>query len=451
MIFKSIYPFDQSVIAEYQLMSETVVHEKLNSAKRAFVEWSTSSFSERATLFRKLSSVLQQEKERLAQLMTFEMGKAITEARAEIEKCAMGCQYYVDHGENILKRELLTSDPFTSYAVFQPVGAVFAVMPWNFPFWQVFRYAVPTLLAGNVTLLKHAPNVCGCSLAIEEVFKMAGFPEGVFQSLIIDVSLVEKIISSDVVQGVTLTGSEAAGASVAALSGKHIKKTVLELGGSDPFIVLADADLELAAKIAVQSRMQNAGQSCIAAKRFIVTESVKEEFVQKVLEHVSTIKQGNPMLQETTMGPVARKDLAEKTFFQYQKTVAQGAKAFHGGEVEGCNVQPIVIVDVPLSSPAFVEETFGPLMPIVSVKNDQEAVLLANQTRYGLGASIWTKEAERGQKMALEIHSGAVFINSMMKSDPTLPFGGVKKSGYGRELSYFGMREFLNIKTIVVG
>jgi succinate-semialdehyde dehydrogenase/glutarate-semialdehyde dehydrogenase len=450
MTFKSINPFDQQIMAEYSPLVESEVDGKLEMASKAFAHWSLLTYTYKASLLEQLARVLQSEKESLARLITLEMGKTIKESRAEIEKCAKACSYYAQYGQEALQDEIVISEASKSYAAFQPIGAVFAVMPWNFPFWQVFRYAVPTLLAGNVTLLKHAPNVCGCAIAIEEVFKKAGFPIGVFQTLILDLSHVEKVIQSDIVQGVTLTGSEWAGSSVAALAGKHIKKTVLELGGSDPFIVLADADMEKASQIAVQSRLQNAGQSCIAAKRFIVVEKIKEEFINQVLHHCKALKLGNPIEESTTMGHLARLDLAEKVEAQYQATVQMGAKVWMENKREGCQMSPMLISDVPLASPAFLEETFGPLVAIFSVRDEREAVELANKSRFGLGASIWTKDREKGEKLAKQIQAGNVFVNAMMKSDPLFPFGGIKKSGYGRELSHFGMREFLNIKSVFV-
>lgn len=449
-VFKSINPFDQSVIAEYPLMSEERVEDALVKADLAFQKWKYVSFSQRADSFHQLGKKLREQKEDLSRLIALEMGKILSEARAEIEKCANTCDYYADHGEEILRDEVIASEAKKSVVAFEPIGAVFAIMPWNFPFWQVLRAATPTIMAGNVMLLKHAPNVCGCSLAIEKLFREAGFPEGVFQSLIAGVDITEKVISHVIVQGVTLTGSEMAGSSVAALSGKHIKKTVLELGGSDPIIILDDADLDRAARVGLQSRMQNAGQSCIAAKRFIVLEKVKEEFVQKLIDGAAKLRQGNPLDETITTGPMARIDLAEKLEEQENASIRAGAEVIAGGMRNGCNFAPTLLNYVKPGMPAFNEEMFGPVAAIVSAPDEDDAIFLANINRYGLGASVWTKDLERGERVARQIHSGNVFVNSLVRSDPRFPFGGVKKSGYGRELSKYGMHEFVNVKTIFI-
>jgi succinate-semialdehyde dehydrogenase / glutarate-semialdehyde dehydrogenase len=327
---------------------------------------------------------------------------------------------------------------------------VLAIMPWNFPFWQVFRFAAPAIMAGNVGLLKHAPNVTACSLMLEKIFIEAGFPPGVFQSLVIDVDLVEGIISSDIVQGVALTGSEAAGSKVASIAGKNIKRSVLELGGSDAFIVLPDADLERTVKIATQSRMQNVGQSCIAAKRFIVLNEVKEEFAHRFEENVKALVQGDPFSEKSTLGPLARLDLAEKLELQLGRSIEQGARLLAGGSRSGCNFQATLLDNVVPGMPAFDEETFGPLGAIIEAKDEEEAIALANQTRYGLGATVWSQDLERAESVARQLDSGSVLINTLMRSDVRLPFGGVKKSGYGRELSEFGIKEFVNVKTISI-
>jgi len=448
--FKSINPFDQSVIAEHELMIEEQLDDALAKADLAFLHWRKFSFAQRGNLFRQLAKVLRNRKEEFAKLMTLEMGKIIKESRAEIEKSANACDYYADHGEEIMRDEMISSEARKSLVVFEPIGAVFAIMPWNFPFWQVIRAAAPTLMAGNVILLKHAPNVCGCSKAIEKAFHEAGFPEGVFQSLIADVDVTEKIISHVIVQGVTITGSEPAGSSVASLAGKHIKKSVLELGGSDPLIILEDADLDKAAKVGLQSRMQNAGQSCIAAKRFIILEKVRDEFIQKLLSSVRNLKQGNPLNEDVTAAPMARLDLAEKLEEQEQKSVYDGAEIIVGGHRDGCNFEPSLLDYVRPGMPAFNEELFGPVASIITAKDEHEAIFLANINRYGLGAAVWTKDLERGERIGRQINSGSVFINSLVKSDPRFPFGGVKKSGYGRELSKYGMHEFVNVKTIFI-
>jgi succinate-semialdehyde dehydrogenase/glutarate-semialdehyde dehydrogenase len=431
-------------------MNDERVEDALVRADLAFQKWKHVSFARRAELLHQLGKKLRDQKEALARTITLEMGKVINEARAEIDKCAMVCNYYADHGEEIMRDEAVASEAVKSVVAFEPIGAVFAIMPWNFPFWQVIRAAVPTIMAGNVMLLKHAPNVCGCSQSIEKLFREAGFPEGVFQSLIAGVDITEKVISHAIVQGVTLTGSEMAGSSVASLSGRHIKKTVLELGGSDPIIILDDADLERAAKVGLQSRMQNAGQSCIAAKRFIVLEKVKDEFIHKLLEYTGKLIQGNPLDEHITTGPMARIDLAEKLEEQQNASVKAGAEVIAGGARNGCNFAPTLLNYVKPGMPAFNEEMFGPIAAVVSAPNEDDAVFLANINRYGLGASVWTKNLERGERVARQIYSGSVFVNALVKSDPRFPFGGVKKSGYGRELSRYGMHEFVNVKTIFI-
>ena len=420
----------------------------LTQSEQSFRKWCKTSFKERSECLFSLAKVLRKGKERFAVMMALEMGKVLAEGRAEIEKCAITAEYYAENGEIFLKDEPISLVEHTSYLSFEPIGAIFAIMPWNFPFWQVIRFAAPTLMAGNVVLLKHSPNVCDCALTLEEIFLEAGFPKGVFQTLIIDTPECERIIAQDIVQAVTLTGSEYAGSAVAAIAGKNLKKTVLELGGSDPLIVLADADLDKAAAVAVQSRMLNAGQSCIAAKRWIVLEEVQAEFTQKVLAKMKHLVQGNPLLPETTTGPIARIDLAEKLFVQMQKSIEKGAMLALGGTREGCNFVPALLVNISPEMSVMSEETFGPLASIFVAKSEEEALFYANQTRYGLGASIWSRDLERAKRMAKEIVSGSVFINSLVKSDARLPFGGAKKSGYGRELSALGMKEFVNVKTI---
>lgn len=449
--FKSIYPYTQEVIAEYPVMSDNTVEHCLAKSEIAFAHWRKTPFSKRSELMLKLGDVLLKHRDEYAELITREMGKVLKEARAEVEKCATCCKYYAQHAEAFLKDVPQPSDAANSYVIYQPVGAILAIMPWNFPFWQVFRFAAPYIMAGNVALLKHAPNVCGTALVIEKAFLEAGFDEGVFQTLIIDVDKTEAIINHDVVQGVTLTGSELAGSKVATLAGKAIKKTVLELGGSDVVLVLEDADIEKAAKVAVQSRMQNAGQSCIAAKRFITVGNATSAFSDAVQKEIEAIKQGNPFDESTNMGPVARIDLAEKAEQQMQGSVKQGAKLVTGGERNGCNFTPALLLNVMQGMLSFDEELFGPVASIISAANETEGIKLANAHRYGLGGAIWSRDIEKAQTLAAEIESGAVFINAMVKSDPRYPFGGVKKSGYGRELSHFGIHEFMNAKTIYVG
>jgi len=449
-MFKSINPYDQSLVAEFSLYDDAIISRKLDTASQAFKGWRKESFVSRGACMNRISSILLANKEKYARVITIEMGKTIVEARAEVEKCAGTCEYYAQHAERFLSDQSIPTEAKKSFIHYQPIGAVLAIMPWNFPLWQVFRFAAPSIMAGNVGLLKHAPNVTQTSLVIEEIFKEAGFPEGVFQSLIIDVDKVEKIIQQDIVQAVTLTGSEYAGSQVAVLAGKNIKKSVLELGGSDPFIVLPDADFAKAAKIATQSRMRNAGQSCIAAKRFIVLEKGKEEFLHEFQKNIEALKQGNPLNEQTTLSPMARIDLAEKLEKQVKASVSLGAKAILSGQRNGCNYPAVLLDHVKPGMPAFDEETFGPLAAVITVKDEQEAVTLANASRYGLGSSIWTKDLEKAEELAKQIEAGAVFVNSLMRSDARLSFGGIKKSGYGRELSELGIKEFVNAKTIYI-
>lgn len=450
MIFQSIFPYTQAVIAEHTLMSDNAVENALASAGRAFIIWKQFSFQQRAEILKKVSVILKRDKEILATLITNEMGKVLAESKAEIEKCAYVCEYYAEHAEGFLNDEQHEAGYQKSFVAYEPIGAVLGIMPWNFPFWQVFRYAAPTLMAGNVTLLKHAPNVCGCSKKIEAIFTEAGAPVGVFQSLITDTPVVEKILQHPIVQAVTLTGSEMAGSSVASLAGKYIKKSVMELGGSDALIVLPDADMKKAAATALQSRMQNAGQSCIGAKRFIVVENAMGDFMSEINTLIKNYKQGNPFDASINMGPMARTDLAENLLKQMHQSISAGAVLQTGGEMKGCNFSPTLLLNVKKGMAAFEQETFGPLATIIPAKNEDEAILLANDSAYGLGASIWTNDLDKGVSLARRIESGAVFINSLVKSDPRLPFGGIKKSGYGRELGRRGILEFVNAKSIAV-
>ncbi len=447
---KSINPFDQSLLAEFPLMDQATIEAVLSKSALSFNSWKTSSFLVRSNLLKKAADVLKKNKEVYAKTISLEMGKSIHESRSEVEKCATGCLYFAEHGESFLADEVVKTEGQKSLIAYQPTGSILAIMPWNFPFWQVFRFAAPALMAGNTGILKHSSKVPQCSKLIESVFREAGFPEGVFQSVFIDNKDVEKIIASDYVQGVSLTGSEQAGSLVASLAGKHIKKTVLELGGSDPFIVLNDADLDKTVKVATQSRMQNAGQSCIAAKRFIVVREIKDEFVARFQKSIEGLRQGNPLDEQITTGPMARIDLAEELEKQVSRSVAKGARLLTGGERADANYKPALLDQVKEGMPAFEEETFGPVAIIITVQDEAEAVQTANKNRYGLGASVWTTDVDRGERIARQIESGSVFVNSLMRSDSRLPFGGVKKSGYGRELSFLGIREFVNAKTIFI-
>ncbi|MFV8325482.1 NAD-dependent succinate-semialdehyde dehydrogenase [Flavobacterium sp. ZS1P14] len=449
MIFKSINPFSGEIIGEHEVLTNSQLNHKLELSENAFKNWRITSFQERADKMKKLANILRANKEELGLLITSEMGKIISEAISEVEKSAGNCDFYAANAEKMLKDETYDT-PFTSMSVYDPMGTVFAIMPWNYPFWQVLRYAAPAIMAGNVTLLKHARNVIGCAKAIENAFLEAGFPEGVFQQITIDVTHVESVIASDIVHGITLTGSEMTGSSVASLAGKYIKKSVMELGGSDAFIVLNDADLEKAATVATQSRMLNAGQACICAKRFIVTDKVADEFVALFAQKVNALNQGNPLQDGINMGPLARLDLAEKLSGQLEKSLQQGAKLVLGGQREHCNFEPTLIDFVDPGNIAFQEETFGPLATIIRAKDEIDAVAIANNHRYGLASAIWTEDRENAYRLARKIEAGNVFINSLARSDSRIPFGGIKKSGYGRELSEIGIKEFMNMKSVII-
>lgn len=398
-----------------------------------------------------VADLLRSQAARLAEVITTEMGKPIAESEAEIEKCAFGCDFFAENAEGFLADESTPSDTPNSSVVFEPLGIILAIMPWNFPFWQVFRHAAPALMAGNVILVKHAPNVPRCSFAIRDLFRQAGFPEGVLSVVMIDIPQVTSIIADPRVQAVTLTGSDHAGSQVAALAGQHLKKSVMELGGSDPFIILEDADLDEAVETAVKARFQNSGQSCIAAKRFIVEEAIADEFEARFVAAVEKLVIGDPRDRATRIGPLARSDLRDNLSRQVEESVAAGARLATGGrpiDGDGFFYQPTVLTNVTSEMPVLKEETFGPVAAIVRVKDSSGAIRAANDSNYGLGGNVWTTDLERGVEIARRLNTGGVFINGMTHSDPRLPFGGVKRSGFGRELSVFGIREFVNIKTI---
>ena len=449
MIFQSINPFSKALIAEHEVLTDAQLKRKLELAESAFKNWRHTSFQERGDKMKKLAGILIEKKEELGLLITNEMGKILSEGIAEVEKCAANCDFYAENAEKMLRDEHYET-PFISMSVYDPMGAVFAIMPWNYPFWQVFRYAAPAIMGGNVSVLKHAPNTIGCAKAIENAFLEAGFPEGVFQQITITISQVESVIASDIVCGVTLTGSEMAGSSVASLAGKHIKKSVMELGGSDAFIILNDANLEKAATVASQSRMLNAGQACICAKRFIVTEKVADEFAALFAQKIKALQQGNPLQAGINMGPLARLDLAENLSRQLEKSLQQGAKLVVGGEQDGTNFQPTLIDFVDSKNIAFQEETFGPLATIIRAKDENDAVAIANNHRYGLASAIWTEDRVNAHQLARKLEAGNVFVNSLVRSDSRIPFGGIKKSGYGRELSEVGIKEFMNMKSLII-
>jgi len=448
---KSINPATDQIIREYRAHSPEEINEIIRQSHSAWLQWKTTSFSHRRNFMLKAAAVLRTRKADLARLMTLEMGKIIRESEAEVEKCAWVCEFYAEHAERYLQDEVIESDASRSFVAFQPLGLVLAVMPWNFPLWQVFRFAAPAIMAGNGALLKHASNVPGCALVIEDMFREAGFPEHLFRTLMIPSGTVEAVIDHPFVQAVTLTGSEFAGSQVACAAGLKIKKTLLELGGSDPFIVLDDADLDLAVPTAVNARMINQGQSCIAAKRFIVQEAVLEEFTNRIRQAFINLRVGDPLDAETQIGPLARPDLVDDIDRQIRKSIQMGAILIAGGaryDREGCYYQPTILTNVKSGMPAYSEETFGPLLAIIPVSSEDEAVRVANDSEFGLGGCVWTRDTARGEKIARMVESGAVFVNGMTKSDPRLPFGGIKKSGYGRELGSYGIREFVNIKTI---
>jgi len=450
---KSINPANENLIRTYSEHTLEDSENVIDSVFESWMLWKETSFSERRVFMKGAAQILRKRKPELATLMTEEMGKVIPESEAEIEKSAWVCDYYTENAEQFLRDEIIESDATKSFVSFEPLGPVLAVMPWNFPFWQVFRFAAPTLMAGNAGLLKHASNVAGCALAIESVFTEAGFPENLFRTLLIPGRDVEHIIANEKIVAATLTGSELAGSKVASAAGKYLKKTVMELGGSDPFIVLKDADLEKCTETAVTARMLNTGQSCIAAKRFIVEAEVYDEFVERVKRILSGLKTGDPLNPSCDFGPLARLDLLEDLDRQVQDSIRMGAKLELGGKRikgKGFYYEPTLLTDVTSDMPVFAEETFGPALVVMKVNSEQEAIDVANKSFYGLGGSVWTEEIEKGIHLARQVDSGAVFINGMTKSDPRLPFGGIKRSGYGRELSHYGIKEFVNIKTIVV-
>ena len=450
---KSINPATNIKIKEYREHSDAEVSDIIEKVHKEWLTWKENTFEYRAGLFRNVARLLRNNKEKYSRLMTLEMGKIIRESVSEIEKCANGCDFYADHAQELLKEQVIPSDASKSMVVFQPLGIILAVMPWNFPFWQVFRFAAPSLMAGNVAVLKHSSNVSGCALAIEELFHEAGFPDHVFRTLMIPSGRVEPVIANRHIMAVTLTGSEPAGSNVAMIAGKLIKKTVLELGGSDAFIVLDDADMKKTVLGAVAGRMVNMGQSCIAAKRFIVIGSRMEEFENKVKAAMAKLKMGDPLSPETDVGPLARKDLVDDIDRQVQRSVEIGAKLILGGkraDRPGFYYLPTILSEVKKGMPVYGQETFGPVLAIIRVNSAEEAIEVANDSDFGLGGSVWTKDLAHGEVVARKIHTGAMFVNEITKSDPRLPFGGVKKSGYGRELSEYGIKEFVNIKTIWV-
>lgn len=450
MEFKSINPYNNEVLAKYNSHSNAETSRIIQNGHLAFTKWRYIPISERSELMKKAANILRSNTENYARLISLEMGKPISESRGEINKCAWVCDYYADHTEDFLKDEIIKTDANKSLVRQEPIGCVLAIMPWNFPFWQVFRFAAPSLMAGNTGILKHAPNVFGCARLIEEIFTKAGFPEYVFQNVIVNQDQVENIIADDRIKAVTLTGSERAGSAVASIAGKYIKKSLLELGGNNAYIVWEDADLDRAVQTAITARMLNCGQSCIAAKRFIIVESVYDQFVTKFIEAVKKLKSGDPMKEETNIGPLARKDLADQLQKQVSHSIDKGAELLIGGKQKDSFHEATVLGNVVPGMPAFDEETFGPLAAMIKAKDPEHAFRLSEMSKYGLGTTVFTNNVQKALEMSHCVSDGAYFINELVKSDPRLPFGGTKNSGYGRELAKDGMMEFVNRKTIYV-
>ena len=451
MSVQSVNPATGEVLETLEEMSKAQIEQALARAHAAFLEWRTRPFADRARLMRAAAKELRASKAEYAMTMTREMGKPITQAEAEVEKSARTCDYYAEHAEAFLAEQPRETDAARSYVRFDPLGVVLAVMPWNFPYWQVFRFAAPALMAGNGGILKHASNVPRCALEIEQVFRRAGFPDGLFQTVLTNPAGVKEIIADPRIVAATLTGSERAGMAVAEQAGRMLKKTVLELGGSDPFIVLADADVDAAARAAADARLINSGQSCIAAKRFIVVEPVVDRFLERFKSALGARRMGDPTSRETEVGPQARVDLRDQLHAQVAESIKRGAQRMLGGEMpagKGAFYPPTLLAAVDKGMPAFDEETFGPVAAVIRAKDEADAVRLANDSPYGLGASVWTRDRAGAERVAAQIEAGSVFVNSLVKSDPRLPFGGIKRSGYGRELSEYGIREFVNIKSV---
>ncbi|MCH7932436.1 MAG: NAD-dependent succinate-semialdehyde dehydrogenase [Gemmatimonadetes bacterium] len=454
MTITTINPATEETLAEYPELSASQIEDVLRDTDAAFDEWRRVELGDRAEHLRALGAKLRERETEYAELMTREMGKPLAQAVSEVQKCASVCDYYAENAADFLADIEIESDASRSFVTYQPLGVVLAIMPWNFPFWQVMRFAAPTLTAGNTGILKHAPNVTGCALALEELFSAAGYPDNVFRTLVVDVPAVDAVIRDPRIKAVTLTGSNRAGEAVASAAGASIKKTVLELGGSDPAVILADADLAAAAAACTTSRLLNAGQSCIAAKRLIVVDEVRDEFEARLVERMSQAVVGDPTDSNTTVGPLARADLRDNLHRQVSESVANGARVLLGGELPdppGYFYPATLLADVGPGMPAYEEELFGPVASIIPVSDETEALRVANDTIYGLSASVYTRDVERGQQIAAELlDAGACFVNSYPRSDPRLPFGGIKQSGYGRELSPFGIREFVNVKTVWV-
>jgi succinate-semialdehyde dehydrogenase/glutarate-semialdehyde dehydrogenase len=453
-MIQSINPATGEEINIYNEMSETEISDIISRSYNTFTNWQETDFKTRALYMKNAAGILRNKKNTWAEIMTLEMGKPINQSKAEIEKCASVCDYYSENAERFLADDLVMTEASKSYITYRPLGVILAVMPWNFPFWQVFRFAAPNLMAGNAGVLKHSSNVTGCSLAIEEIFQEAGFPENLFRALIVSSKNTKPIIENKNISAVTLTGSVPAGKAVAAVAGALLKKTVLELGGSDPYLILEDADIEKAAEICVTSRLLNGGQSCIAAKRFIIVEAVYDEFEKLFVQIMESKKMGDPFNTENDLGPQARVDLRDELHQQVIRSIEKGAKLLLGGRVpdtKGAYYPPTVLSNVTAGMPAYEEELFGPVAALIKVRDEEEAIYTANNTIFGLGSAVFTGSVEKGERIAKEkLNAGCCFVNDFVKSDPRLPFGGIKESGYGRELSFTGIKEFVNAKTVFV-
>ena len=454
MAIQAINPASGEVLKTYQEMEPAAVRDIVAKTHASFLAWRQTTFDHRASLMRKAATVLRANAGEYARLMAQEMGKPVRDGVAEAQKCALVCHFYAEHAQRFLAPEPVATEARKSFITFNPLGVVLAVMPWNFPFWQIFRFAAPALMAGNGAVLKHSSNVPGCALAIEDVFRRAGLPEHLFRTLMIGSRQVEAVIGNPLIRAVTLTGSGPAGRAVARKAGEMLKKTVLELGGSDPYLVLEDADLELAAAVSAKGRLVNSGQSCIAAKRFIVIDKILKEFEALFVKRMSAAKMGDPLAEDTEVGPQASHELRDSLHRQVEASIAKGARCILGGTIPnhpGAFYPPTVLTNVGKGMPAYEEELFGPVAAIIPVKDEADAIATANDSVFGLGGAVLTRDAARGERIAAElIESGCVFVNEAVRSDPRLPFGGVKESGYGRELSAYGIKEFVNIKTVFV-
>jgi succinate-semialdehyde dehydrogenase/glutarate-semialdehyde dehydrogenase len=454
MSLQAINPATGERLAAYEEITPDQLRSIIDKADEAFLDWRLTSFRSRAALMRQAAQVLRSNAAEYARLMAEEMGKPVRAGVAEVQKCAVGCDYYAENAERFLGPEIVKTQARKSFVTFQPLGVVLAVMPRNFPFWQVFRFAAPGLMAGNAVVVKHASNVPGCALAIEQIFRKAGFPDSLFRTLMISNRSVETAIEHPSIRAATLTGSGPAGRAVASKAGALLKKTVLELGGSDPYLVLEDADLDVAATVSAKGRLVNSGQSCIAVKRLIVVEKVRRQFEELFVNRMSAAKMGDPLSEDTEIGPLARHDLRDAVHRQVQGSIAKGARCLLGGTIPnspGAYYPPTVLTDVTKGMPAFDEEVFGPVAAIVPVKDEAQAIVAANDSAFGLGGGVFTRDLARGEHIAAELlDSGMVFVNEHVSSDPWLPFGGIKESGYGRELSHYGIKEFVNIKTVYI-